>query len=260
MKKALLLAVLLVLIPAVYAQLPWAVTDLRCGNDKLDEFELCEKGIESPNYCDDVAELLGIDTVCDVYHCTCLPRVNKAYCGNDRREGVEICDGSGEDFCGNLSQILNMSLVCDPSTCGCELNETVPKDYNPLVIEELENASQTASVCGDKKVERAEDCDPPNTLCTTDGGEPGICTKKCRCVEPAALDDDNEPVKKDEAPVPTLYDSSENVSDDSNVTEQLDSAVDESDTDADAVPESEPEVEERGFFGRLWAWIVGIFS
>lgn len=262
MKKIIFILALL-LLPVVYAQLPWTITDLRCGNDKLDDFEMCENGIESPNYCEDVAELLEIDTACDTFHCTCLPRVNKAYCGNDRREGVEICDGSGEDFCPELGQRMNLSLICNPLTCGCELNETVPADYNPLVVEELENASQTASVCGNKKVERAEDCDPPNTLCTTDLGEPGICTEECRCVEPGALDEPEDSELNEQAADEvnetsneTSYDAEVNLSN-VNDTLEVNDSINESNLTG---PADEEAAEEKGFFGKLWAFIVSIFS
>ncbi len=243
MKKAVMLVALLFSLPVVYAQLDWAVTDLRCGNDVLDQLELCEKGVEE-GFCDELADLLKIDTACDTAHCTCLPRVNKVYCGNNIREGVEVCDGSGEDLCPEYGRLINMSLTCNKSTCGCSLNGTVPSDYNPIVVEQLINASQTPSVCGDKKVERDEDCDPPNTLCTTNKNEPGVCTEKCRCVEPELLGVEETP------------EIAQNIT--QNVTENVTVNVSEVEV-VENVTEVE-EAEEPGFFGRLWAWIVGLFS
>jgi len=131
MKKWLI--VMLLLLPMAAAQLDWKITDLRCDNDKLDDFELCENGVEE-TFCDDLGDLLGIDAVCDVAHCTCLPRVNTAYCGNDIREGVEVCDGSAEDFCPAFGNITGLPLKCNEDTCGCDLDENIPDDYNPRII------------------------------------------------------------------------------------------------------------------------------
>ncbi len=233
MKKIVILMALL-LLPAVYAQLDWSITNYRCGNGKIDEFELCEKGI-AEGFCDELATLLEIDTVCDTQHCTCLPRVNKAFCENNIREGVELCDGSADDKCPAYGALINISLTCNKKTCGCNINQTVPADYNPVVVEGFVNKSQTASVCGDKKVERDEDCDPPNTLCTTSTQDPGVCTEKCKCVEPGMLGVEEEP---------------ENVTAEVNVTE---ANITENVTE-------EPEEEKPGFFSRLWAWFAGLFS
>jgi len=230
-----------------FAQLDWSITDFRCGNKVLDQFELCEKDMNE-TFCDDLATILEIDTVCDVLHCTCLPRVNKAYCGNNIREGVELCDGDGSDMCSQFGQAINISLKCDPKTCGCDINQTIPSDYNPGVVEGLINASQTASSCGDKKVERNEDCDPPNTLCKTSANDPGICTEKCRCVLPEMFG-----VEEPQVVTP------ENVSNiTGNITVNVTANVTAENVTAENVTE---EAEEKpGFFGRLWAWIVALFS
>ncbi len=241
MKKLVVLMALL-LLPVVYAQLDWSITDFRCGNGVLDEFELCEKGVNE-TYCDDLATLLEIDTVCDTQHCTCLPRVNKVYCGNNIREGVEVCDGDGDDKCPDYGQLINISLTCNKKTCGCTINQTIPSDYNPGVVEGLINASQKASSCGDKKVERDEDCDPPNTLCKTSTQDPGICTEKCKCVLPEMLGVEEEvAVENVTAENVTVNVTAENITEvPVNVTEE--------------VKEEKP-----GFFSRLWAWIVALFS
>ncbi|RMD58648.1 hypothetical protein D6825_00120 [Candidatus Woesearchaeota archaeon] len=258
-------------------QLPWDITDLRCGNGKLDEFELCEKGVEEPNFCNTVNDLLKIDTVCDEAHCTCLPRVNRAYCGNDIREGVEMCDGSAEeDFCAELGAVMNLSLKCNPSSCGCELDGvSVPEDYNPEVVEYLDNLSQKASVCGDKMVERDEDCDPPNTLCTTFDGEPGVCTQKCKCVEPGALDEPEEEGQSGELSAGLNESSDEsgekNISqsaEDLNDAETANLSGNGGESSAqDSLQGAEGKVGEEkvaksgsGLLSRIWEFIVGIFS
>ncbi|MBS3148721.1 hypothetical protein J4219_07590 [Candidatus Woesearchaeota archaeon] len=244
MKKIVLVALLL-LVPSVVAQLDWTITDLRCGNGKLDTFELCDKGLEeNETFCDDLGVLLKIDPVCDVQHCTCLPRVNKAYCGNDIREGVELCDGNAEDFCEAYGNITGLNLSCNKDTCGCKISDDLPSDYNPQVVEALENASGKASVCGDKRVERNEECDPPNTLCTTSLKKPGVCTSKCECLEPELLGLEEESDEKNE--------SVEEV--EANATSEV---VNESDSESET-PAEEPE--EPGFFSRVWAWIKSLFS
>ncbi len=240
MKKIVILVALL-LIPAVYAQLDWTITDLRCGNGVLDQFELCEEGLDNESRCDILAEKLGIDMGCFEKHCTCVPKVNPVYCGNDRRDFNELCDGtSSDDQCPVLGEIMgNITLKCNKTTCGCDIIGT-PADYNPSVLEGYINKTQTASSCGDKKVERNEDCDPPNTLCTTSTKEAGVCTDKCKCVEPALLDEPEEVkanVSEDNA---TVENVAENLSEE-NVTE-------------------EPVDDEPGFFASIWAWFVGIFS
>ena len=241
----MVLAVLL-LVPSVYAQLDWKITDLRCGNHRLDQFELCEKGFEdNESFCDELGTLLEIDTVCDVQHCTCLPRVNKAYCGNDKREGVEVCDGTAPDLCEAYGNLTNLSLSCDKKTCGCVLKDSLPSDYDSAVVDGLTNLSQKSSVCGDKKVERNEDCDPPNTLCTTNTKEPGVCTQKCKCVKPELLGEEEETVVETEEPKSNVSVSNESV------------------IEVESEPEEEVKEEvaqEPGVFSRLWSWIVSIFS
>lgn len=250
MKKVL---IFLLLASAVYAQLPWSVTDLRCGNGKIDEFEMCDGGIRDLGHCEALGTILKIDLACDSQHCTCLPRVNKAYCGNNIREGVEMCDGHAEDKCGELGVAINLSLKCDPDSCGCLLNDTaIPVDYDPSVLDALHNQSGRASSCGDKKVERAEDCDPPDTLCTTATKEPGICTSKCKCVTPAELARENE-----EAVV--LAPSETNLSE-TNRTVMNNSESDNSEVPKDNLTSQVEGPKEPGFFGRAWAWIVGLFS
>jgi hypothetical protein len=250
MKKIVMLVALL-MIPAVFAQLDWQITDLRCGNDVLDDFELCEKDVEE-SYCDELGTILEIDTVCDTQHCTCLPRVNKAYCGNNRREGVEVCDGTGEDLCGEFGNLTGMNLSCDPNTCGCVITDSIPQEYNPETVDSLVNASQEPAICGNKKVERDEDCDPANTLCTTSNDETGVCTDKCKCVTPEELANP-EPEVVDEEP------------DEANETqENLTTVTSHSNVSVEPVPVVENTTEqpddEPGFFGRIWNWFVSIFS
>lgn len=245
MKKIVIFVALLIL-PVVYAQLDWGITDLRCGNGQLDQFELCEKGVEFSK-CDVLAEKLGIDMGCFDQHCTCVPKINPVYCGNNRRDFNEMCDGSdADDKCPVLQEVMgNVTLKCNTKTCGCDIIDA-PVDYSPTVVEGYKNATQTASKCGDKKVERDEDCDPPNTLCTTATKDPGVCTEKCKCLRPDQLDEE-EPT-----PAPTIE---SNIT--SNVTEN------ETEVAENATPElaPEPEKDEKpGIFARFWAWLAGLFS
>lgn len=243
MKKIVVLMALL-LVPIVYSQLDWSVTDLRCGDQVLDKYELCEKDLENASRCNILAEKLGIDMGCWEQHCTCVPKINPTYCGNNRRDFNEMCDGTdADDKCPLLGEIMgNVSLKCNPKTCGCDITETIPADYSPSVVQQLVNATQTASLCGDKKVERNEDCDPPNTLCTTSTKETGVCTDKCKCVEPEMIGIEEKPVEN-VTPVTQI-----------NVTEVPVENVTVENVTA-------PPVEKKpGFFARLWAWIAGLFS
>lgn len=247
MKKAWLILILtLVAIPAAFAQLDWSITDQRCGNGILDKYELCEEGV-NVSKCDALAENLDIAMNCHWQHCTCVPRVNPSYCGNSRRDFFEMCDsGDLDDRCDELGTIMNLSLVCNPKTCGCSINETLDKDYNPAVIEDLVAKSQTPSVCGDKKVERDEECDPPNTLCTTIFKEAGICTDKCKCVEPEELaekeqSEQNETeVRSNQTTEPSLDSEETNPSNETSETEETE--------------------EKPGFFSRLFSWFANLFK
>lgn len=240
MKKMLIILGLL-LIPIAYAQLDWSVTDLRCGDMVLDEYELCEEGV-AESRCEDLSEWMGIDTACYEDHCTCLPLVNRAFCGNDRREGVEMCDGAGEDLCKNLSKAMNITLECNDK-CGCDIVEAIPPDYNPEVIEQLNNQTQDTTTCGDKLVEGAEECDPPGTMCTTGLGRAGECTEECKCEEVDTLD----PVTNETEPEQT------------NQTEP-EPTVEINQTETNETTKEVEKPEKKGFFAKLWGWIVSLFS
>lgn len=243
MKKAWLALILIFALPSVYAQLDWSITDQRCGNGVLDKYELCEEGVNFSR-CDLLAEKLDIAMNCHWQHCTCVPRVNPVYCGNGRRDFFEMCDkGDLEDKCGELGAIMNLSLVCNQKTCGCSINQTLDTDYNPAVVEDLVAKSQTPSVCGDKKVERNEDCDPPNTLCTTILKEAGVCTDKCKCLTPEEL------AKQEETTKPT---EQINVSEPANETEPaVEPANETEETDNETKP---------GFFSRIFSWFANLFK
>lgn len=249
MKKAVIL-LMLITMPIVYAQLPWSITDLRCGNGIRDKYELCEKGNET-NLCHELGKNLTIAMECFDQHCTCVPKVNLVYCGNNRRDFFEMCDGtSTEDKCPFLGELMgNVSLKCNPKTCGCDIVDTVSDTYSPNVINQLTNASMTSSKCGDKKVERNEDCDPPNTLCTTGRKEPGICTDKCECIPPELLGVETTPAT---ISTNTTVNLTANLTE--NVTETVTEDVREQENITE-VPEEKP-----GFFARLWAWFAGLFS
>lgn len=245
MKKTWLVFILLLAVPAAYAQLDWSVTDQRCGNGILDKYELCEEGVEFSR-CDLLAEKLDIAMNCHWQHCTCVPRVNPVYCGNGRRDFFEMCDkGDLDDRCDELGAIMNLSLVCNLKTCGCSINQTLDPDYNPAVVEDLVAKSQTPSVCGDKKVERDEDCDPPNTLCTTIFKEAGVCTDKCKCLTPEELAKQEEPKNETTSEIQTNETSSE--------TDSTIETVNESSADTETE-------EKQGFFSRIISWFVNLFK
>lgn len=226
----------MLLVPAALAQIPPEISDQRCGNKVLDKFELCERGVNETK-CEVLEDLLGIDTACDTEHCTCLPRVNRAFCGNNNREGVELCDGNSEDKCAEFGQKINLTLLCNPETCGCKINQSVPPGYNPVEIETLTNISQQNATCGNKKVEKSEDCDPPNTLCTTNTKQAGVCTA-CKCIDPRTQKIETNIAK--DAKNETVINKSIN-------------------TSGLLVPEPEKKTEE-GFFSKLLKWLAKLFS
>jgi hypothetical protein len=131
-------------------------------------------------------------------------------------------------------------LKCNKDTCGCDFNVSIPKDYSLSTVEELINKTQVASVCGDKKIERDEDCDPPNTLCTTSTDEAGVCTQDCKCEIPGMLEPEEE------------VNVTENVT--VNITEEIEEPEPVENITV------EPKEEKKGFFAKLWAWIVALFS
>jgi len=244
MKKSIVFGLFLVLLSIVaYAQLDWMVTDLKCGNGQLDQFELCEEDVEETR-CEILGEMLKVATACDTDHCTCLPRVIKTFCGNDIREGIEMCDGNAtEDFCPEFGKKLNLTLECN-TKCGCDIIDVVPDDYDPEYLKHLDNESQKEAVCGDKSIDGGEQCDPPGTLCTTNLDEPGECSDTCVC---EILEKKNETVVK----------NNETVKVETNKTVEVPEKKDEI-----KVHQLEPEEEEDepGFFTKIWKWIVSLFS
>ena len=246
---AFLLAVVLLAVGvcAYVTHIDMDVAKLRCGNNVRDAYELCDEG--GDDLCDDIAEWLSIDTQCDPKTCTCLPPINKAFCGNDRREGVELCDGTSDDFCPELGKLMGLNLTCNDD-CGCDFAEAIPKSYDPAYVEELEE--QGEGFCGNKVLDPNEECDPPNSLCTTALGEPGICDKNCSCVTPETIlrEEEQETEENVTANVTEAEGKEGNIT--VNVTEPVENAS--------ANITGAEELEKPGFFARLWSWIVSLFS
>lgn len=245
MKKSILLGIFLLLSAVLaHAQLDWMVTDLKCGNGELDQFELCEEGVEETR-CDIIGEMLKVATACDTDHCTCLPRVIRSFCGNDIREGIELCDGNAtQDFCPEFGRRMNLTLKCNDK-CGCDIIDTVPEDYDPGYLEHLDNQSKKEPVCGDKQVDGAEQCDPPGVLCTTNLGEPGECTDNCTC----------EVLEKEE------NEEKEEINKTEEAEENKTIQVQDNGIKVHQLNETEKDnEEEKGFFTKLWDWIVSLFS
>ena len=257
MKKKIAIMIILVLSLSVLvsAQISRDITKIRCGDGVLDKFEMCEKGVESDK-CDKMAELLKIDTGCFERECVCVPFVNKAFCGNNRREGVEMCDGtSEEDFCPEFGKEIGLNLTCNPATCLCDIVTGVPEDYDPSYNQTNETPEGMA-VCGDGKLQRMEECDPPNTLCNLPDGHVGVCVEGCKCVKKESISpveaEKNEPENETEKP-------EEN---DSAEPEQINATIDEtSNTTEENSPETDSTaVARQGFFARFWSWFKELFS
>jgi hypothetical protein len=254
MQKIVWLLGLLLIAIVAEAQTDPTVAKIRCGDMKRDTYEVCDVGQkkEAPteDLCETIADWIGIDMQCDEDRCICLPPINTAFCGNKRREGVEMCDpGAADDYCTQLGEAMNLSLKCNPKTCGCDFVDPVPKEYDPEYLEKLASGAIKPEVCGDKELQGGEECDPPNTLCTTNTGDPGICRKDCKCVPPESIE-----------PEPETLVNATNVTE-TNITAPVENVTPENVTEAppenitEVTPPSEP-----GFFARLWRWITSLFS
>lgn len=249
------------------AQISRDITKIRCGDGVLDELEMCEEGVDSDK-CDKMGEILGIASACYDDECVCVPFVKKAFCGNDNREGVEMCDGTGEDFCPQFGEAIGLNLTCNTDTCICDV--VVPTDYDPshnITEEEPEGMA----VCGDKKLQRAEECDPPNTLCTLEDGSVGICAEGCKCVAKESIGIEKEKTEEESKTTETNKTLEVN-EDDEKITEEKDQEQDkeseeteenkdEEDLDAENEDIAEANsVAEKGFFASLWDWVKELFS
>ncbi|RLE46777.1 hypothetical protein DRJ22_00995 [Candidatus Woesearchaeota archaeon] len=259
MKKRIIYGLLIIILSmgvfAKVGQLDWSITDLRCGNGVRDKYELYDAG-DNDTLCDEYGKLLGIAAVGDEYHCTCLPRIIPAFCGNDIREGAELCDGSAaEDFCPELGEIMGVKLKCNPKTCGCDFVEEIPESYNPEYIEMLENLTKIKAVCGDKKVQGLEDCDPPKSLCKTNTGKIGECNSECKCVEKNFLEETSETNKENKTD-----ETKENNATKENNTKEITIKETNKENMTKNSTEKETTKEKPGFFKRIWQWIIDLFS
>jgi len=143
-----------------------------CGDGILEGFEMCEPDTEF-DHCEAAGKLLGIVMVCNEKTCDCLP--TRKDCGNQIREGAEYCDpGQKEDaeendFCDELSEVINKTVACDKTTCLC-------KPEKPYI---------KPAICGDEKVEKDEECEEDKDCIA------GFDCIGCRCIErPKALPGD----------------------------------------------------------------------
>lgn len=158
-----------------FAQISEDITITYCGNGKFDKYELCEPDVK--DLCPELGMVLNrIVMECNERSCGCLPGRTAMDCGNNVREGAELCD-AGIDFCPNLSRIMGLGLECDKKTCLCKPAETL-------------------SYCGDGKVQGIEDCEEDS-----DCGEGKYCNE-CVCkdlgVEEKALVDVEKKIEEKE--------------------------------------------------------------
>ncbi len=235
MKRGIITAIIFVLLCSIaFAQINKDTTTIRCGDGVLDDFEMCEKGIKGIDKCDGLVEILNVDVDCRTEVCACLPFVNSGFCGNDRREGVEMCDGAGEDLCSTFGDEIGVNLTCDID-CYCKIVGGVPASYYPG-YNETEEEPEGMAVCGDKELQLKEECDPPNSLCTLEDNSVGVCAEGCKCKPKESI----------------------------GISEKEDEEIDEVEDS-----EEEEEVEEikekdskegPGFFASIWAWVRDLFS
>ena len=231
----------------VNGQISTDITSIKCGDGVLDEYNMCEKDVDNMSRCDKMGEILKIDTGCWQETCACAPKVNPAFCGNDRREGVEMCDGTGEDFCEEYGEAIGFELKCIPDQCICEIVGEIPSEYNP--IQEEEKESEGMAVCGDRKLHSSEECDPPNTLCNLEDDTVGVCAKGCVCVAKESIGIEEKQTAENET-----QQIQEETEEQETETEQQENEI----TDEEKT-ESEITSTEDGFFSKLWDWFKTIF-
>ncbi len=150
-KKTILLILFAVLAVSSFAQLEEELTVTYCGNNKYDKYELCEPEIK--DFCPEIGMMLDrIVMVCNERNCGCLPGRTAIDCGNNVREGTEMCD-AGIDYCPELGEMMGLELKCNPDTCLCK-------------------PASVVSYCGDGRVQGEEECEdhsdcPDGTYCNT---------------------------------------------------------------------------------------------
>ncbi len=239
----ILFLICMISLSVVNGQISTDITSIKCGDKVLDEYNMCEKDVDNRTKCDKMGELLKIDTGCWEQTCACAPKINSAFCGNDRREGAEMCDGTGEDFCEAYGEAIGWKLKCIPDQCICELVEGLPSGYDPEQEEEKEDEGM--AVCGDMKLHSSEECDPPNTLCELDDGSVGVCAQGCVCIkkESIGFQDETDVIE-------------ENKTQEIQQEETKDSEIIEIE---ETTQESETLSSEEGFFSNLWNWFKSIF-
>lgn len=108
-------------------------------------------------------------------------------------EAAPSCSPSSDDYCGpvNCSDIgasYGVAYGCgycyDPPSCeGCEGYSCGRYCFNPYCGEEAcdQIVEDETPVCGNNELEEGEQCDPPNSACTTSDGHAGKCSTTCTC-------------------------------------------------------------------------------
>ena len=115
----------------------------------------------------------------------------------------------------------------------------------------------TGPVCGNKKIETGEDCDPPTKICYV-GSDIGLCSETCKCeikiiADSSGADSQNESetVTDDESEEDTETTAKE--SDEEKIAEDKDGISTQKDRLA------LPKEPKKGLFGRMWTWFLDIF-
>ena len=108
-------------------------------------------------------------------------------------EAAPSCSPSSDDYCGpvNCSDIgasYGVAYGCgycyDPPSCeGCEGYSCGRYCFNLYCGEEAcdQIVEDETPVCGNNELEEGEQCDPPNSACTTSDGHAGKCSTTCTC-------------------------------------------------------------------------------
>jgi len=165
-----------------------------CGDGRVTAPEECDHGNTYTKDCP------GGKTC---YSCRCLNPDDvpeEAYCGNNKREGTEACDGTDSGVCSSDEDCESCRCIPRPTepVCGngkkeageaCESDSDCSTNYRCSNCACIPKDTAPTPYCGDGAVNGNEECDP--TASPSGCYEPSVCGNTCKCVSPPALNCEN---------------------------------------------------------------------